>query len=53
MHNTGICPAQQDSVIRGCKGNCKPGRKWDGREKRSGDQVEHQGLHLLGCNAGF
>jgi hypothetical protein len=45
-----MCPVQQDSVIRGCEGDHKPGRKWDGREKRSEDQVDHsyQGLHLLG-----
>jgi hypothetical protein len=23
------CPVQQDSVIHGCKGDHKPGRKWE------------------------
>jgi hypothetical protein len=25
-----MCPVQQDSVIRGCEGDHKPGRKWEG-----------------------
>jgi hypothetical protein len=49
------CPVQQDSVIHGYKGDHKPGRKWDGRKRRSRDQVEnsYQGLSLLGWNARF
>jgi hypothetical protein len=48
-------PIPQDSVIRGCEGDRKPGRKWDGRERRAGDQVDipYQGLRLLGWDAGF
>jgi hypothetical protein len=30
----------RNSVIRGCKGDRKPGAKWDGRKKRSEDQVD-------------
>ena len=33
-------PIPWDSVINGCEGDHKPGRKWDGKEKRSEDQVD-------------
>jgi hypothetical protein len=31
-----ICLVQQDSVICGCEGDCKPGRKWE-REKEEAE----------------
>ena len=31
-------PLPRDSVIRGCEGDRKPGRKWEEEKKRAGDR---------------
>ena len=33
-------PVPRDSVIRGCEGDRKPGRKWEEKKEESEDQVD-------------
>jgi hypothetical protein len=41
------CPDQQDPVVRGYEGNCKPARETGGK-KRETKEDSCQGLSLLG-----
>ena len=43
----GMYPDPRDSVIHGCEGDHKPGRKWEEGKKELETEVRHQAVGTL------